>query len=51
MHLNGNNFPQTLPGFQTQLRMLRLYIESAKPYIGPGSSQGFRVFQVLKPQV
>lgn len=51
MHLNVNNFPQTLPGFQTQLRMLRLYIDSAKPYIGPGSSQGFRVFQVLKPQV
>jgi hypothetical protein len=38
MHLNVNNFPQTLPGFQTQLRMLRLYIDSAKPYIGLGSS-------------
>jgi hypothetical protein len=34
MHLNVNNFPQTLPGFQTQLRMLRLYINSAKPYVG-----------------
>jgi hypothetical protein len=38
MHLNVNNFPQTLPGFQTQLRMLRLYIDSAKHYVGPGSS-------------
>jgi len=38
MHLNVNNFPQTLPGFQTQLRMLRLYINSAKPYVGMGSS-------------
>ncbi len=38
MHLNVNNFPQSLPGFQTQLRMLRLYIDSAKPYVGPGAS-------------